>query len=160
MTGLPVYSTYPELTLVATSMHTHAWGIYNLGPLLLGCPILRNAEDPVIPGRDGRIGLDDELDETTYSVPMWLTGECDPDGVEFSNTLVGLRRNRDELRSNVPQGEIITATIALHDEDDTTIEDLVKVQFEFVDLESEVVPFMLHVTVPGGWFGDALTGGS
>lgn len=160
MVGLPIVIDGGELVLATTSMHTLAWGTYDLKPLLLGCPVLRSAEDPIIPGLDGRPGFDDEPDETTYSLAMELTAECDPDGEPFSNLIIGLRRNRDALRTAVPQGQIIAAAIDMHDEDDTVIEDLVKVQFEFVNVTDIVVPFMLHVTVPGGYFGDALATGS
>ncbi len=87
---------YGTLTIDQVSLHTQAWCAPDLSALW-SSPTLRG-QNRLIPGRQGRKPYKRRLDEVRFSLPLIVTGYCDPDGLPWSEVGIGFDQG---LEANV-----------------------------------------------------------
>lgn len=73
---------YGELIINDVTLHTPAWCVTDLSELW-GSFELRGS-NRLIPGMRGRKAYVRRVDETRYSLPMVITGYCDPNGTPWN----------------------------------------------------------------------------
>jgi len=116
-----------QLTINDVPMRTKAWLVLDLENLWIPTITFDNR---VNPGVAGSRPFDGTVDETRTSLPFWLTGSCDPDGVPYDDMRVGFRRNWRILAS-----EVFTASIA-------------EAEYQSADPEEVELPFRIQVATP------------
>jgi hypothetical protein len=100
------------LTVNGVSMHTPAWCMVDLGDLWF--PAKTRGSNVLIPGAVGRRAYPVRADETTYSLPMLISGVVDQLGGPYPDAMVGLERNLVELAAVfVPDPNVATVSASL-----------------------------------------------
>jgi hypothetical protein len=140
------------LTINGVLMHNQAWAMIDLGDLWL--PPKTRGSNVVIPGAVGRRAYPVRADETTYSLPMLISGVAAPGGVMYSDAMVGLETNIGLLADVfVPDPNVATVTASL--EMPSGAVRTAEVQIVGVKLGKQVGPVMraiLEMVVPAGGF--------
>jgi len=94
----------------ATSLHTPAWNVLDLWALALDPEYL--VEETVVPHASGRVTYPFNLDSATVTLTAWITGEVDPDGVQYSDDEQGFWANLNLFRT------LITSAVSTIDDSD------------------------------------------
>jgi len=87
------------LTVGATALNTPAWDIPNLARLWAEAAV--RGENRSLPTVPGVRGYPTRVDETTFDLKLFITGDCDELGDPFTDPWIGLEANIDTLWTNV-----------------------------------------------------------
>lgn len=149
--GLVVLPGQGELIIGGVSMSTPAWWTLDLSPLW-EFPELRG-QSTLYPGVSGRTANIRRVDETTYRVPMHITGAVDRTGTPHANPVMGLKINLDYLWENVVSVGSVTRAATLELPDESILEADVQIQIVLGELAGSYdKSAVLFVTVPAGRF--------
>lgn len=116
-----------QLTINDVPMRCAAWMVLDLENLWI--PTI-SFDNRVAPGVAGSVPFDGSFEEIRTSLPFWITGYCDPDGVPYDDVRVGFRRNWRILATEVFDAGIGTAT------------------YQSADAEEDELPFRIQVPTP------------
>lgn len=95
------------LTLNGVNMTGPAWQVCDL--YLLWQDADQRGTDRIIPGTPGVLSYPRRANETTYTLPLVVTGYCNQSGTPYSNPYEGLQTNVAYLQTNVTQPVITGA---------------------------------------------------
>lgn len=146
---------------VETVLREPRWWILDMGALW-DFPALRGGADQnaILPGQEGRFGLEQILDQGTYVTGIRVTGESDasgvsPSGVSETRFFTQLRANLDWLYANVhtPPDSGATRSARLVFPDGSTVD--FDGQFSLTGVAQSIIDaaMMLDITVPAGRIG-------
>lgn len=120
----PEYGLFPVVgAFPAIPLNTPAWDVESYAELLTFLELV--GDDRIIPGKDGRLPVADEIDEAIVGLPFVIYGDHALDGTAYADARVGLRTNLRYLRTNLfrPPGTADgTRPFEFHDLDGVTVE--------------------------------------
>ncbi len=153
MTPFSNSAPYGTLQINGLSLHTYAWNIIDVRPLCV--PQALRGNDVVIPGTLGQRAYPRRIDAANHSLPLYFTGDCNAGGTAYADRTVGHHTNMGTLLGTLlvpPAGATLAGTITLPGTLGT-IQAAVHVnELEFVNHHQSVDDFLLHVTLPDGYF--------
>lgn len=137
------------LDIAGVPLHTHAWWLTGLAPLHQGPPA--RGRDRRIPGAAGVRVKPRRGDAVTHSLPMFVFGHVDEDGVPYTDPREGLEANVEYLRANALDLTGGTKTATLHLPSGATRSGEIHVEnFELSDLPPNAYSAVLTITIPAG----------
>lgn len=107
-----------QLVINDIDMLCPAWMVLDLANLWIPTVVHENR---VNPGVAGSRPLDGAIDELRTTLPFYITGYCDPDGVPYSDMRVGFRRNWRILANEVFVAETVSCTYTPPDPEESPL---------------------------------------
>lgn len=110
--ALQIRTGHGELKINSVSMHTAAWRVRDITPLLYDSPL--RGQYVVVPGVDGATAVPMRQTDATFSLEFVIVGDVDHTGAKYSASgaytgpQIGLASNINYLRTNVLTGRTLT----------------------------------------------------
>lgn len=110
--ALQVRTGHGELKINGVSMHTPAWRVRDVTPLLYDSPL--RGEYIVVPGADGSLPVTLRQSEGRFSLEFVIVGDVDHTGAKYAASggytaaQIGLVSNINYLRTNVLTNRTLT----------------------------------------------------
>lgn len=150
-----VDQSYGKLTVNSLNLHTAAWLVLDVRPLII--PQAFRVNNVTIPGSAGKRAYKYRVDEGRHSLPMWITGQFTSTGGTNANKFTGFRTNLETLRTSLLTPPTTTATLAatITSVPGSTKTYSASVQvtgLELGDDNHRYTPAVLHMVIPAGRF--------
>jgi hypothetical protein len=97
--GIRYYGRTGTLTINSIVLNSRAWDIPDLTALWADMDV--DGDDVSLPGADGVVPHQRFLSAMRVPLPMVISGDCDPAGVDYANAWVGLETNLATLKSGL-----------------------------------------------------------
>lgn len=157
MTTIQVFSpgtTFGTLTINSLSMHTFAWRVQDIRPLV--SPAAFRGNNVIIPGASGQRAYPWRVDQADHTLDMLITGDCDASGTANVNVATGFYANWGTLRTSlltppVAPTATLAATIVLPDAT-TVAADVQVLGLELRNHTPHVDFAQLKLRIPAGYF--------
>lgn len=88
-----------SLSIAGISLSTPAWFITDLWDLIMDPEFITG--NVLIPTRPGRLTLGTVVDQTTYTLELWMTGEVDLTGSAYADDTSGFDSNLQVIEAGI-----------------------------------------------------------